>query len=387
MKTLPEPIPGRILLVAYNFPSVSQTFIVDQFLHLLVRWWDVHLLAAKQSAQFRQGAPEIEASPDLKERVHYSVDFDSTIRALTPQIVHFEFGNLALGHLGACREVGAASVVGFRGYDACYQQLDVPGYYDEGWNGATMLHCASEALWQRLKKRGCPPKKPHRVVSDGIDIDFFDPGERLHTAVAGTRKRSLRLLSVGRLVWKKGHPYAVQALAELKQRGIHAKLTIIGGGSLTDEIYFTAWDLGVFDQVELLGSRSRGHVRLAAKRADVFVSASVSEGFGVSVLEGQAMKLPVVCTDAEGLTENVLDGVTGYVVPRRDPVAMADRLAELAVDPELRQRMGIAGRERVAAMYRIDQEIDGFEWLYYDAIELRAQEPRFPVAEGVSSLS
>lgn len=366
------PIAGRVVLVAYNFPSNSQTFIADQFLHLLVRGWDVHLIARERIEHAWQVVPEIADSPDLRERIHFSLDYSKTIRDLTPQVVHFEFGNLALGHLAACREAGAASVVGFRGYDACYQGLSIPGYYDEVWNDATMLHCASGALWKRLVQRGCPPKKPHCVVADGIDLDYFDPGERVHTAVTGTRKRPMRLLSVGRLVWKKGHPFAVQALAELKQRGVHAHLTIIGGGSLADEIYFTAWDLGVFDQIELLGSRSRVHVRLAAKRADVFVSASVSEGFGVSVLEGQAMMLPVVCTDAEGLTENVLDGVTGFVVPRRDPGAMATRLAELASDPDLRQRMGAAGRERVATHYRIDQEIDGFEWLYVDAIEMHA---------------
>ncbi len=371
-----SPISGRVLLVAYNFPSSSQTFIADQFLHLLVRGWDVHLVARERFEHAWQVVPEIADSPDLRERIHFSKDYSKTIRDLTPQVVHFEFGNLALGHLTACREVGAASVVGFRGYDACYQQLNVPSYYDEVWNDATMLHCASEALWQRLKQRGCPPKKPHRVVPDGIDLDYFDPGERVHTAVTGTRKRPLRMLSVGRLVWKKGHPFAIQALAKLKEMGVHARLTIIGGGSLSDEIYFTAWDLGVFDQIELLGSRSRGHVRLGAKRADVFVSASVSEGFGVLVLEGQCMMLPVVCTDAEGLTENVLDGITGFIVPRRDPVAMATRLAQLATDPELRQRMGVAGRERVATRYRIDQEIDGFEWLYVDAIELQAQSAR-----------
>ena len=129
-----------------------------------------------------------------------------TIRDLTPQIVHFESGNLALGHLGACREVGAASVVGFRGDDACDQQSTCPATTTKSGTDATMLHCASEALWQRLKKRGCPPKKPHRVVPDGIDLEFFDPGERLHTAVTGMRKRPLRLLSVGRLVWERDIP-------------------------------------------------------------------------------------------------------------------------------------------------------------------------------------
>jgi colanic acid/amylovoran biosynthesis glycosyltransferase len=303
------------------------------------------------------------------ERIHFADNCSDAIRALRPEVVHFEFGNLALGHLQACLETGGASVVGFRGYDICYQQLHVAGYYDEVWKDATVIHCASESLWQRCIERGCPPGKRHYVVRDGIDLAFFDPENRRHTEVTGTQQRPLRMLSVGRLVWKKGHEYAVQALAQLKAQGIHARLNIIGGGSMADAIRFTAWDLGVFDWLYLSSSLPRERVREAALRADVFVAASVSEGFGVSVLEGQAMMLPVVCTDAEGLAENVLDGVTGFVVPRRDPAAMAAKLAELAPDPELRQRMGEAGRERVASTFRIDQEIDGFEWLYFDAIE------------------
>jgi colanic acid/amylovoran biosynthesis glycosyltransferase len=361
--------PGRVLLVVFNFPSISQTFITDQFLHLLVRGWDAHIVALHQLDRHWPVVPEIACEPQLMERIHFVDNVSDAIRELRPQVVHFEFGNLALGHLRTCRETGSASVVGFRGYDICYHQLHIASYYGEVWNEATMLHCASESLWQRCLERGCPPEKPHRIVPDGIDPAFFDPGDRRHTEVAGTRRRPLRMLSVGRLVWKKGHEYAVQALAHLKTQGVHARLNIIGGGSMADAIRFTAWDLGVFDWLQLSSSLPRERVREAALRADVFVAASVSEGFGVSVLEGQAMMLPVVCTDAEGLAENVLDGVTGFVVPRRDSAAMAVRLAELARDPELRQRMAEAGRERVAAKFRIDQEIDGFEWLYFDAIE------------------
>lgn len=364
-----SPIPGRVLLVAYNFPSVSQTFILDQFLHLLVRGWDVHLVASRVQNHYWHHFPEITENEELRSRIHFESDTSQAIRTLLPQVVHFEFGNLALGHLETCREIGAASVVGFRGYDACYQQLSVAGYYDEVWNLATMLHCVSESIWMRCRQRGCPPDKPYRVVSGGIDLELFDAGERRHARVVGTSKRPLRILSVGRLVWKKGHEFAVQAVAMLEAKGIHSHLTIIGGGSMADSIRFTAWDLGVFDQVHLLGTQPRERVREVAQKSDAFVAASVSEGFGISVLEAQAMMLPVVCTDAEGLDENVIDGVTGFVTPRRDPAAMATRLAELAADPELRQRMGLAGRSRVATSFRIDQEIDAFEWLYYDAIE------------------
>jgi colanic acid/amylovoran biosynthesis glycosyltransferase len=76
------------------------------------------------------------------------------------------------------------------------------------------------------------------------------------------------------------------------------------------------------------------------------------------------MALPVVCTDADGLPENVADGVTGFVVPRRDPEAMAERLTALASDPELRWRMGRAGRQRVLKRFDLARQIDSFAAFY-----------------------
>ncbi len=76
------------------------------------------------------------------------------------------------------------------------------------------------------------------------------------------------------------------------------------------------------------------------------------------------MRLPVVVSDAGGLPENVADGVTGFVVPRRDPDAMAEKLAILINDPELRQEMGLAGRQRVEALFRLEDQIRAFGSLY-----------------------
>ncbi len=86
--------------------------------------------------------------------------------------------------------------------------------------------------------------------------------------------------------------------------------------------------------------------------AHLFVHAAVTEGFGNAVLEAQAAGLPVVCTDAEGLAENVDPGVTGIVVPRRDPVALAEAIVELAGDPERRVALGEAGKRRATEHFR-----------------------------------
>jgi len=76
------------------------------------------------------------------------------------------------------------------------------------------------------------------------------------------------------------------------------------------------------------------------------------------------MALPIVCTDSQGLQENVANGETGFVVPRRDPVALADKLELLARDADLRRRMGEAGRRRALAEYQLNDKAKAFSRLY-----------------------
>ncbi|MEW6217386.1 MAG: glycosyltransferase, partial [Candidatus Bipolaricaulota bacterium] len=91
---------------------------------------------------------------------------------------------------------------------------------------------------------------------------------------------------------------------------------------------------------------------------------SISEGFCNAVLEAQAMMLPVVCSDADGLPENVQDGVTGFIVPRRNPEALAASLLKFARDPELRARMGTAGRHRVEREFSLSANVSQFVTFY-----------------------
>ena len=82
------------------------------------------------------------------------------------------------------------------------------------------------------------------------------------------------------------------------------------------------------------------------------------------------MALPVVCTDADGLAENVIDGETGFVVSRRRPHLIAEKLAQLARDSTLRQRMGTAGRSRVVQHFQLADQATKFESLYQQVLAL-----------------
>jgi colanic acid/amylovoran biosynthesis glycosyltransferase len=166
------------------------------------------------------------------------------------------------------------------------------------------------------------------------------------------------------LVWKKGHTYALDAVAALRAQGIHTELTIVGDGVLADDLLSLTNRLGLMDAVNFTGAQPRDFVRRQLLAADVLLHTAVSEGFCNAVLEAQAMCLPVVCSDADGLAENVVDGVTGFVRPRRQAAVFAKELALLARNPDLRQKMGAAGRQRVRSHFRLENLIDQFETFY-----------------------
>ena len=120
---------------------------------------------------------------------------------------------------------------------------------------------------------------------------------------------------------------------------------IIGQGRYLEPLTFARHQLGVRNEVQFLGACPIAEVREKSRRP-IFFCAAVSEGFCNAVLEAQSMGLPVVCSDADGLAQNVANGETGLVVRRRDPQALAEKLLLLCRDPELRKRMGQAGRRR-----------------------------------------
>jgi colanic acid/amylovoran biosynthesis glycosyltransferase len=165
---------------------------------------------------------------------------------------------------------------------------------------------------------------------------------------------------VGRLEWKKGYEFAFQAITQLLDAGVPCDYHIIGDGAYLEPLAFPRHQLGLDEVVKFLGAQPREKVREELLWADLFLHSAVSEGFCNAVLEAQAMQVPVVCSDADGLSENVAHGVTGFVVPRRDPAALAAAMTRLAAVPGLREKFGVAGRERVIHRFQLSEQIYSF---------------------------
>ncbi|MDQ3889807.1 MAG: glycosyltransferase, partial [Actinomycetota bacterium] len=365
------PTRGRVVLVTDHFPKYSETFFASEFAGLRERGWDVHVLCNRSNRDQWPFFPELQEELERKTRIHVVRDFEAQLAELEPDLVHFGYGTLARGRMHVRELLGCSVAVSFRGYDINYFGLDDPGCYDDVWAGADILHLVSEDIWKRAQRRGCPPDKPHLVVTDAVEVDRFTVPERRREE-AGTRP--LHIVGVGRLHWKKGYDYALSALRALLDSGVDARYRIVGEGPHREPMMFAIHELELEDHVELLGARTAGEVQETMRWADVCLHAAVSEGFCVSVIEAQAMGLPVVCTDADGLSENVEDGVTGFVVTKRDSRALAERLAELARDAGLRHRMGAAGRRRAEEQFDLSRQLDGLESLYRAALAAKREE-------------
>jgi glycosyltransferase involved in cell wall biosynthesis len=155
---------------------------------------------------------------------------------------------------------------------------------------------------------------------------------------------SLRLLFVGRLRYYKGLQYLLRAMAD-----IDAWLMVVGSGPMQAEWQALASELGLVDRVTFLGEVPDAGLPAYYHAADVFVlpACERSEAFGTVQIEAMAAGLPVVCTELGTGTSFVnRDGETGFVVPPRDPAALAQAINRLLADASLRQRFGQAGRQR-----------------------------------------
>jgi glycosyltransferase involved in cell wall biosynthesis len=397
----------RVLLVVGQFPEPSQRFIVSHFTGLLAHGVDAHVWCSVSDAEAWRSFPGL--AEVAADRVHVHAPRERPARTLRdllatgraavrrartggprlaavartqppvdaarrllagahmlgvqPDVIHFEFGVEAAGSTWMGDVAACPVVVSFRGYDVSYAGLDEPGFYDDVWDHADAVHLLGEDLWQRALRRGCPPGKLHRLIPPAVDTARFTPG-----APRGGERSPLVVLTVARLHWKKGHEYGLVAVRRLLDAGIDVEYRVLGAGPHEEAVRACVDDLGLAGHVRLLGDRPPDDVLGELRSADVLLHPAVSEGFGNAVLEAQAVEVPVVCTDAEGLGENVVDGTTGLVVPRRDSSALAAALARLAGDPDLRRRMGSAGRRHVKEQFAPGAQIEAFVDLYEEAV-------------------
>lgn len=202
---------------------------------------------------------------------------------------------------------------------------------------------------------GDPARIP--IVPAAVNTRRFRPVDQAAARGAlGLDRDDRIILSLGRILPRKDIRNVLHALALLDDMRPAVKLLVVGGDSERPEPALTpelgvlralAAELNVLDRVIFTGRRQPDLLWLYYGAADVMVTTPWYEPFGLTPLEAMACARPVIGSDVGGIRFTVQPEVTGYLVPRRDPAALATRLRQLLSEPELCRRMGEAGRRRV----------------------------------------
>ncbi|HUT04563.1 MAG TPA: glycosyltransferase family 4 protein [bacterium] len=224
------------------------------------------------------------------------------------------------------------------------------------------------ALLSRARELGLPDGKG-RVIPEGTDAHVYRPSFPLRSGPKAGQQGQLALLSVGNLVWQKGYEYALQAVHDLVQRGMKLRYDIVGDGEHRPAIEYAVRQMGLSEVVYLHGRLDRDEILKLYEKTDIYLQPSVSEGFCNAIREAMCFEIPVICTSAGGLPEVVEHEITGFIVPPRDPEALAEKIMVLAEDEELRAKMGAQGRKRVLDGFTLEQQVANLLKFYEDAGE------------------
>ncbi|HWP35157.1 MAG TPA: glycosyltransferase [Thermodesulfobacteriota bacterium] len=179
--------------------------------------------------------------------------------------------------------------------------------------------------------------------------------------------------TVGTLLPVKGHADLLEAVARLAPAVPDLTALICGRPLVLEPLAARAAALGIADRVRFLGYRDDVPALLAVM--DVFVLPSLSEGLSLALLEAMAAGLPVVATAVGGNPEVVRDGESGFLVPPRDPGALAERIGRLLRDRALARRLGLAAARRVRQEFSLDAMVQRYEALYARHLARRPHDP------------
>lgn len=274
---------------------------------------------------------------------------------IKPDIVNAHY---ASGYGTTARLVGyhpwVLSVWGSDVYDFPYKSFIHKWLVKKNLRAADRI--ASTSLCMAEQTRTLTPELSNIAITPfGVDLISYEGlkpelGRIPNKIVIGTVKTMKPNYGIDILI--EAYALLIKSLHEkLGNFNLELELKLVGGGEQTEELKNLATKLGVADSVKFIGQVQHSLIPQELASLDIYVALSRMESFGVAVIEASAAGLPVVVSDTGGLREVTVAGKTGFIVPREDPIAAAAALEKLVFDPELRHKLGCAGKVHVAENY------------------------------------
>ncbi len=400
----------KIAFIVGMFPSISETFILNQISGLMELGHEVDIFSVKRSTENKRH--ELINKLKLMERVYYFPDIpkNKLLRIMKGKflfllnfykdpkkmlksinifrrdkdfvslkilyyiipflgknydIIHSHFGNN--GEIGVYLRKGGFSgklVTSFYGYDlSTFIESGGEKVYKKLFSNGDLFLPICDYFREKLINLSCDPDKI-KLHQIGIDLNRYKFIDRNLEKV-----EVVNIVTAGRLIEKKGYIYSINAMKELSLKNRKFLYTIIGEGPLKKELIRLVDDLGLDRYVKFAGIVNQSELLEYYKRSHIFLLPSTiavsgeEEGTPTVLLEAQAMGLPVVSTCHSGIPEIVVHGKSGYLIQERDIEGISKYLNILIDDPDLRKKMGQYGRNFVKKNYntiKLNSKLAGF---------------------------
>lgn len=316
------------------------------------------------SIQYRNGFFELPRSVFIKEFLQAGFIADAALLAGNIRHLHAHFchGSTTIA-LYASQMSGIPFSFTAHAKDIYLKELNPGQLLQKKMRKAEFLVTCTGANEEHLQQLAPPGTKIYKIYH-GLDTKLFSDPDRQPQPYPD--KAVPILLSVGRLVEKKGFEYLIQACEILKQRGYRFHCQIVGGGDdYANTLRAMIQQLRLEDTISLTGAVTQEALREIYQQASLFalpclvVNNGDRDGIPNVLVEAMSMRVPVVSTNISGIPELIEHNVNGLLVPEKNELAMANALELLLLDPDLRHKLGDAGRARVCKDF--DSEVTTLE--------------------------
>jgi colanic acid/amylovoran biosynthesis glycosyltransferase len=229
------------------------------------------------------------------------------------------------------------------------------------------FHSVSKAIAANGNRIWNAPKKIDHIIYTGLNLDEIPFSKNYN------RSNPLKMLSIGRAHWIKGYDYALQSCKILKEKGVPFQYSIIGGAG-DEELQFLVDNLGLKNYVYLEKRKPQSEVFSLMQETSLLLMPSLEEGIPNVVVEAMAIGLPVISTDCGGVPELITNDKEGWLVPIRNPQALAGAIEYfLGLSLNKVEEVRLAARKKVEQQHNEEQMVKGMEDLYYEVLSLNAR--------------
>ncbi len=383
--------PQRIGYVVKRYPRYSETFIVNEILAHEAAGLEIEIFALRgpEDTHFQDIISRVRAPVTyLPDRVSKTSDFWQVLRgaaATCPRIWprladHFDEQPREIAHAAALASIATArGITHFHAHfassattaarlasdfcgipysftahakDIFHQSVDAEDLQRKFADADKVVTVSDFNYGFLANKFPAQRDKIHRIYN-GLDLKRF--------CYASPKQRAPLIVSVGRLVEKKGFEDLIDACARLRELGSEFRCIIVGSGELEAKLRDRIKHLGLTAHVELAGSRPQREVIEIVQAASVFAAPCLvgedgnRDGLPTVLLEAMALGTPCVGTDVTGIPEAIVDDVTGYCIRQRDVNALTDRLRRLLTNSLLRDRLATAARTHIEQTFNVER--------------------------------